>query len=612
MRKVVVIGLDGFEPSLVEPLLAAGELPHLARLRQHGGYAHVATTCPAQTPVAWSTFVTGTNPGGHGIFDFVRRDPKTYLPDYSLNRFEQKSAYLPPKAVNLRRGTPIWELLAAAGIPAVILRCPCTFPPDDIRGRMLSGMGVPDLRGGQGTSTLYTSGGGVKARESERIVSVQSDGAGNITTHVIGPRNPKMRSDFLFPISIHVNAGARAITIRSDGQPKMLELREGQWSDWIKVKFKTGLMQSVKGMVRFYLVRVAPVFELYASPVNFDPDAPMFPISAPPEYASELATKLGTFYTTGMVEDHSGLDNGRLSEAAYLRHCEDVLGERERMLQYELQRFDRGLLFCLFDTPDRVQHMLWRFRPNGATTSAADPELARAIEDHYRACDAVVGRALAHADDETLFIVLSDHGMNGFKRGVHLNTWLHDQGLLRLQEGMRPGADAGDLFRHVDWSRTQAYALGLSGIYLNLKGREERGVVDPQAVEPLQSAIIKGLLALRDPKHGDAAIRRVLTRAEAYTGPYAGESPDLMVNFAAGYRVSWGTALGAVPEGQFEDNARKWTADHIIDPTLVPGVLFMNRAFREDRATLTGMAPTILAALGVPKGAAMERESLLV
>ncbi len=610
MKKVIVIGLDGFEPSIVEPLLAAGELPNLARLRGQGGYARVATTCPAQTPVAWSTFVTGTNPGGHGIFDFVRRDPKTYLPDYALNRFEQKSAYLPPKAVNLRRGIPIWELLAAAGIPAVILRCPCTFPPDDIRGRMLSGMGVPDLRGGQGTSTLYTAAGDAKARESERIVSVQPDGSGNIATHVIGPRNPKLRSDFLFPISLHVNAAARSLTVRSDGQPKTVELREGQWSEWIRVKFKTGLMQSVKGMVRFYLVRVAPVFELYASPVNFDPDAPMFPISAPPEYASELAAEVGTFYTTGMVEDHSGLDNGRLSEAAYLRQCEDVLSERERMLHYELQRFERGLLFCLFDTPDRVQHMLWRFRHNGAA-NPHQPELARAVEDHYRACDAVVGRALAHADDETLFIVLSDHGMNSFKRGVHLNTWLHDQGLLRLREGVQPGVDAGDLFRHVDWSRTQAYALGLSGIYLNLKGREERGVVDPQAVAPLQSAIIKGLLALHDPEHGDGAIRRVLTREQIYAGPYAAESPDLMVNFAAGYRVSWGTALGAVPEGQFEDNTRKWTADHIIDPSLVPGVLFMNRAFREEDASLLGMAPTILAALGVPRGAAMERESLL-
>jgi len=111
MKKVIVIGLDGFEPKLVEHLLNAGELPHLALLRKQGGFSRVGTTYPAQTPVAWSTFATGTNPGGHGIFDFIRRNPKTYLPDFSLNRYEQKNAFLPPKVVNLRRGTPIWELL---------------------------------------------------------------------------------------------------------------------------------------------------------------------------------------------------------------------------------------------------------------------------------------------------------------------------------------------------------------------------------------------------------------------------------------------------------------------------------------------------------------------
>ena len=133
IRKVVVIGLDGLEPSIAEPMMARGELPALASLRERGGFARVRTTCPAQTPVAWSSFSTGTNPGGHGIYDFIRRDPKTYFPDFSLNRFEQKNAFLPPKAVNLRRGTPFWQVLSEAGISSVVLRCPCTFPPDSPR-----------------------------------------------------------------------------------------------------------------------------------------------------------------------------------------------------------------------------------------------------------------------------------------------------------------------------------------------------------------------------------------------------------------------------------------------------------------------------------------------
>ena len=173
IKKVIVIGLDGLEPTIVTRLLAANQLPNLAKLKEQGGFARVATTRPAQTPVAWSTFATGTNPGGHGIFDFLRRNPKTYLPELALNRYEQKNAFLPPKAVNLRRGTPVWDLLAAAGISSTVLRCPCSYPPDRVRGQMLSGMGVPDLRGGLGTATFYTSNPAVTARESEQVVRLE-------------------------------------------------------------------------------------------------------------------------------------------------------------------------------------------------------------------------------------------------------------------------------------------------------------------------------------------------------------------------------------------------------------------------------------------------------
>ena len=610
MKKVIVIGLDGFEPTLVEPLLAAGALPNLARLRAQGGYGRLATTTPAQTPVAWSTFATGTNPGGHGIFDFVRRDPKTYLPDYALNRYEQKNAYLPPKAVNLRRGAPLWELLSAAGITSSVLRCPCTFPPDSVRGHMLSGMGVPDLRGGLGTSTHYTSAEGVAAHENEHVVTVKADAAGAMATHLIGPRNPANRTDFHFAITIHPEPGGRKVTVRSDGQPKALEVREGEWSDWLRVKFKTGLLQSVSGMVRFHLVRLAPVLELYASPLNFDPDVPLFPISSPPGFARELARQVGTFYTTGMVEDHGGLNNGRFGEDAYRQQCDQVLRERATMMRYELERLREGFFFCLFDTPDRVQHMFWRFR-EGQREAGLAPDLARVIEDHYVDCDRVVGEALRYADDQTLVAVLSDHGVSSFRRGVHVNTWLHDQGLLTLRDGAKPGDDAADFLRAVDWERTRAYALGLSGIYLNLKGREARGIVEPGEADALASAIAGSLAGLGDPAHGASAIRSVLTRAQIYRGPFAAESPDLVVNFADGYRVSWGTALGAVPAGHFEDNVKKWSGDHLMDPSLVPGVLFMNRPFRSAGAGLTDLAPTILTALGVPPGAAMEGGSLL-
>jgi predicted AlkP superfamily phosphohydrolase/phosphomutase len=592
--KVIAIGLDGFEPKIVDSLIADKRLPNLAKLF----FSRVQTTNPALTPVAWSTFATGVNPAEHGIFDFVRRDPQTYFPDLSLTRYEQKSSFLPPKVVNLRGGTPFWHYLSKQGIPSVILRCPCTYPPDNLDGKMLSGMGVPDLRGGLGTTSFYGSAE-TMAQENENVIPV-SAAANSIRTYVIGPRNLKDGTDFHCPITIELDRASKKIVISQQGHGTAIEVRESEWSDWLKLKFKTGALTSVRGMIRFYLVRVEPEFELFASPVNFDPDAPLFPISSPFSYAGDLSTKVGTFYTTGMVEEHGGLNNGRLSEEAYLKQCEEVLQERERMLQYELNRFREGFFFCLFDTPDRLQHMFWR-----------PEEAARIIiKEHYVACDQIVGRAMESIDDNTLFIVLSDHGMNSFQRGVHLNTWLLQQGLLSLQPGKRPEDAIGGFFQHVNWQRTRAYAVGLSGVYLNLKGREAIGIVDENESKNIKQAIITRLLQFVDPETQLKPVRRVLKKEEVYRGSFLPMAPDLLINFQEGYRASWATALGGMSGNVLENNSKRWSGDHIIDPELVPGVLFMNRSFRAN-ADMKDLAPTILHALGLAKPSSMEGESLL-
>jgi predicted AlkP superfamily phosphohydrolase/phosphomutase len=307
-----------------------------------------------------------------------------------------------------------------------------------------------------------------------------------------------------------------------------------------------------------------------------------------------------------MVEDHTGLNNGRIDESAFLAQCERVFDERRRMMHYELQRFGEGFFYCLFDTPDRLQHMFWRCHENSGIE-----EWKHAIEDHYRACDAIVGEALSYADQDTLFIVLSDHGMNSFRRGLHLNTWLHLNGFLSYRDGVRPGNGADDFFAGVDWERTRAYALGLGAIYLNLKGREGSGIVTAEDAPRVKQAIAKGLTGLRDEARGTVAVRSVALSEEIYSGAFSAEAPDLVVNFSEGYRVSWGTPLGGSPAGLFEDNTRHWSGDHAIDPPLVPGALLMNSAFDTGDPALTDLAPTILAGLGLTKGRAMEGRSLL-
>ena len=617
-RKVIVIGLDGLEPTIVEEMLQAGELPQLARLRALGGYTRLATTTPAQTPVAWSTFATGVNPGGHGIFDFLRRDPATYLPELALNRYEQKGPFLPPTAVNLRRGIPLWETLSARGIPSIVLRCPCTYPPDALHGCLLAGMGVPDLRGGLGTSTLLSTDPEAKARESEQLVRLQpmEPGSALYRGRLIGPRDPRHRDDLTHPITISVDARSGTATLVTGGDPERVTLEAGVWSGWLRVKFRSGLLSSVAATMRLLLLRTRPHLEIYVSPVNFDPRAPLYPISHPAGYAAELTQALGdSFYTTGMVEDHAGLTNGRFSEETFLAQCEDAMREREAMLRYELDRLREGFLFILFDTPDRVQHMFWRFREPGHPANREDParcrELARVIEDHYRRCDEVVGEVMRAVDDDTVLFVLSDHGFGSFERGVHLNNWLHTNGYLALRDDARPGATTADFLRDVDWGRTQAYAMGLGSIYLNVAARERDGIVPPAEADALAERLARAIGGLRDPQRAAVAVRGARTRRQLYRGAYASESPDVVVEFNAGYRVSWATALGGFGDTGIEDNTRKWGGDHVVAPALVPGVLFASRPLRDGRAAIADLAPTILSLLGGDAPPGMDGRALM-
>lgn len=615
-QKAIVIGLDGLEPSIVEAMMERGELSSFARLRSLGCYSRLATTYPAQTPVAWSSFSTGTNPGGHGVFDFVSRDPATYLPDFALTRFEKpKNMFSPPRVRNQRRGIPFWNLLASAGVPATVLRCPCTFPPDEMNGRMLSGVGVPDLRGSQGTGTFYTQQPDARPEENEQIVVLESAGD-SFLTHLIGPRNTREKPAVDSRAEIHVEvdrAGGR-IRVHTGGEPATVELARGEWSAWVRVKFKISALQAVGGQVRFYLRALAPHLEFYVSPVNFDPAAPLFPISSPGEYAKELAGEIGPFSTLGMAEDHTALNNGRIDEAGYLAHCALTLAERECMMDRELERLREGMLFVVFDTPDRVQHMFWRFRDIAHPFHNPDAtrEFSRQIEEHYRLYDAIVARMLEHADGNTLLVVLSDHGFGTFRRAVHLNTWLWEQGLLVLDAAHKPDEGLGEGFAHVDWSRTKAYALGLSGIYLNKLGRERDGILGEDGdAERVRGAIVAGLGGLADPAAACVAINSVSRAEQLYCGAYAGEAPDLVVNYAPGYRVSWQTALGGMPRGVFEDNLRRWSGDHIIDPQAVPGILLMNRAAVRPGADIRDLAPTILGHFGVAPHPTMEGKSLL-
>ncbi|MGQ0764482.1 MAG: alkaline phosphatase family protein [Gemmatimonadota bacterium] len=620
-RRVIAIGFDGMDPRVVEAMNVAGtgsELPHLARLGAQGSYHRLASTWPAQTPVAWSSFATGLNPGGHGIYDFLRRSDATYEPELGLVSVSHRSRLLPPEISNRRQGTPFWDYLADAGVASTILRCPCTWPPPEAKPgvRLLSGMGVPDIRGGIGTATILSTDPNEKLHEAEQLARLESRGRSFVCA-MPGPRAGSSSAESL-TAALAAEYNGDTVVVRSApfyGGEVLARLTHGVWSDWIRLRFTRGPFRSARGIARMRLLSVEPHLRIYVTAVNFDPAYPQMPVSSPSTLSADLEAHpgVGRFGTAGMIEDHTGLSNDRFDYDAFLDHCDLVMAEREAMLHVELERLDHGFLFCLFDTPDRVQHMFWRFgrpgRTPGATPSFERSDLLHVIRKQMIECDAVIGRVLDRVDEETLVLVLSDHGFTSFRRAVHLNSWLRDQGFLAVHGDARDGPHS---LKDVDWSRTRAYSLGFGGINLNLRGREPLGIVDAEELPTLSQRIAEAAAAMSDPASGEAMAVRACTGRQLYSGPCVNGAPDVLVGFARGYRASWDTALGGIPRLVTEENSRRWTGDHIVDPALVPGVLWSSAKVgnNESDPGLLDMAPTILSAFGVPVPAQMEGRSL--
>ncbi len=611
---VLVLGFDGMDPDLLAEFRAAGDMPNFDRFLAAGGQVTpFGTSTPPQSPVAWSNFITGMDPGGHGIFDFIHRDPKTMLPYFSTSeakgasRFWRFGDWKIPRGGgevrNLRHGTAFWELLADHGIDATIFKVPSNFPPVECEARSLSGMGTPDLTGNYGISTLITDdppenrdlGGG-------RVASIYLE-QGRFTADLEGPPNAYRKGDPSATVTVsgQVDRVNGAVWLEVDG--KQVVLDEGQWSDWIEVSFPlVPLLKSVAGTCRFYLMDTDPL-RLYVTPIQIDPVKPEMPISTPRSYSKQIARQTGLFYTQGLPDDTSALENGFFDDKDYVQQSEMVLQERIRQLKAELERFaglDEGFLFFYFNSPDQTCHMTWRIMDAGSPThTTADLDQAGRIRQVYRELDGALGLALDLVPDDTVVMVMSDHGFAPWNRAFNLNTWLLQNGYLNLLPGYEPG-DVKMLIG-IDWSRTRAYAIGINGLYLNLAGREKDGIVQPGDEELALLAELKaGLEAVTDPVDGRRAIKTADRSDQVYHGPERGIGPDIVVGYYRGWRGSNESALGEVPPEVFHDNMLKWSGDHCIAASEVPGILMANRPLLREHPSLVDMAPTILKLFGIP------------
>ncbi|MFN0242495.1 MAG: alkaline phosphatase family protein [Planctomycetota bacterium] len=421
--------------------------------------------------------------------------------------------------------------------------------------------------------------------------------------------------------------GARA-SVSIGGQEQTLA--EGDWSKWYHLDFDFNALVKVRAITRVKIAQMQAPFSLYVDFLQMDPAAPPFwqPISAPSSFAGELAKAIDEPYeTVGWACMTMPFKDREIDAETFMQDMEFTHTWRERILSAALERGDWRLFMNVESTPDRVQHMMYQYydpqHPLYDATRAArkiryfgqEIALADAIPATYRQMDALVGQVVEeHVGPNDTLLICSDHGFQSFRRGVNLNNWLAEKGYLKVREDFSSRRQA-DALQFVDWEHTQAYALGLGMIFLNLESTHPEGTVSDADAPALLEKLARDLMDTVDPKSDEKAVRAVYRMADVHSGPHLDREADIMPGFAAGYRVSWSTTLGNlkvvktedgtrwVPGPTFEDNTNNWSGDHVsVAEDLVRGVFFSNRKVKvpDGGVSLLHIAPTALKVLGVP------------
>ncbi|MBC7875874.1 MAG: alkaline phosphatase family protein [Anaerolineales bacterium] len=555
--KTIILGFDSFDPAVFEDMAGQNKLKNLSKFVDAGGYSRLEVCSPPQTEVSWTSIATGADPGGHGIFDFVHRDPSTYAPYVSILPMKKTAIgeqFVPPYIAKT-----LFEEAAEMGYPATALWWPAMFPArPELPVNTLPGLGTPDIRGQLGVGTLFTTEDEQKSKTA--VTRFESISKGRYKALLNGPQVQSRSGPQPATLEITLDV-TDSDSARITFGDKQLQLRVGEWSEIVEVKFKAGFLFNVHAITRMILTSLNGAVRLYTLPLQIHPLHALSHYSSSKSFAKNLWQNVGPYLTLGWPQDTTGLEDDCITDAQFLALCDMIFERRKQIFFHLLDNFKEGVLGSIFDDLDRVQHMFYHNRLDVA-------------QAWYQKLDAFVGEVSQHVSGwggKYNYLVMSDHGFTTYQHKIHLNRWLAENKYLVLKDG-----NSGSDLSSVDWSQTKAYAVGLNSLYLNVANREGQGLVGASDIESLLVEIQQKLMGWKGPD-GKSVTQRVRLKHEIYNGPYSRLGPDLMVGYAPGYRASSETGLGKIPEAMIEPNYDHWGADHCVDADVVPGVIFANR-----------------------------------
>lgn len=601
-----------------------------------------------------------------------------------------------------------WDFAARSGKKALVLDAALAFGrPETPGARVLSGLGLPDVRNaGNGNWFIYTTDDLELNRPPQGFLISRGGKSGTGTIFRVDERDGKVETkvygpvNFMdkLPIQAELDEVLSDLSDKSMGWQKGQELRdrkkelearlsdfsknphdhrteldltmarngdslaitiagtthmagEGEWTDWFELPFELNRFVKAGGITRARVMSLSDPLEVYFHTFDIDPSNPPFwqPVSSPPGFSGELADWTGgPFETLGWSCMTNQIKDDAVPIEMFLEDIEFTMQWRERLTYTCMERSDWELLFSVFSTTDRVQHMMYRYHdplhpkhdPVEAERSVdffgKPTKLRDVVPAIYEQMDRVVGEIVKRLDPADELFLCADHGFTSYRRGLEVNNWLAQEGYIVYDDPPKSGSQpvGGSC---VDWSQTRAYSLGLGMLYLNMKGREPMGIVELADAKDLLKEIGDKLVALTDAGPEDAPFDEpasVVLDYEIMDDVYAGSDltwgdpawpcADMQIGFDEFYRSSWSTVSGnlrfvkdeygdPVLAPSIRPNTNNWSGDHASNsPNLVTGIFFSRRPVEvpEDGVSVMDIAPTVLEALGVPVPAHMDRAPL--
>ncbi|MEA4893643.1 MAG: alkaline phosphatase family protein [Oscillospiraceae bacterium] len=546
-KKILFLGLDAAMPDLMKKFAAEGSMPNTAKLMEKGVFSRLETVFPPLTAAAWTAIVSGSGSGTNGVPSLMVKHKGEEL-DHWHTSFDRGEVLC----------ETLWDVAKRMGKKVALINWPVTFPMGAISeedGCQLAGSLNPPFRyfymplWDVASSACFSN---QKLRCNQipgRAVQVQTVPAEG-WTNLPESSKPCLEFEITVPptyvegytmfVVIYATTDAgydRMLISRSkDAVEAVTDIGMGEYGPWIVMNFKARDYQR-DGRFRFQILELSPDgkdFKLYQSSINMAET-----YSVPASLTKEVEAAAGAFME---VDDPWSFMDGWMSSELYLEQLGLHANWWGNATKYVLANKDWDMAFSWVGTIDHIEHVLY----SGIEPKARvyDPDKAdfcwHMIRETYRQVDENIGKILEGVDlDNTYVVLISDHGMTHLDWNPYVKEHLARAGLLEYVLDLSTD-DPSNLT--INWENTKCHPLEPchAHIFINLKGRDPHGIVDPKDYEKVQEEIIRALYNLKDPETGDQVVALAIKKEEAgtlgiYEGPGYDRVGDVVYAWKPGY-----------------------------------------------------------------------------